>query len=245
LIALHSVSKELGRGSHRRLVLNNISWQIPPRSRIVVLGQRGAGKSSLLEIISGARYPTSGWVERRGSICSVERMALQGRGTSSATLRQLAIGLARLYHLKSDDFVRFVGSFADMEKMIDVPVRMLPKSARQRLKYALAYGIPFDFYLFDGSINGRVGKRGQFGRRCAAAFEMRCQRAGVILMTSSPKIAEEFDGTAAVLHRGSIFTFPTAGEALAFFKGLPPPADVTDLHSEDEGFDDVEEESWL
>jgi len=240
LIALHSVSKELGRGNLRKLVLNGISWEIPARTRVVILGQRGAGKSTLLQVISGARFPTSGWVERKGSICSISGL-MHARG-AALTSRQLALRLARLYHVNPDEIIRFVGQFAEMEEFVDMPVKMLPKSIRQRLNYALAYAIPFDFYLFDGAIGGR---KGEFGERCQTAFEMRSREAGVILTTSSPKLAEKFDGLAGILHHGRVHFFPTVDKALSVFKALPPPQPDTKVYSADDDASDEQDEGWL
>ena len=240
MIALHSVSKELGRGKLRKLVLKSISWEIPARSRVVILGQRGAGKSTLLQVISGARFPTSGWVERKGSICAISGL-MRARG-AALTPRQLALRLARLYHVNADEIIRFVGQFAEMEELVDMPVNMLPKSIRQRLNYALAYAIPFDFYLFDGAIGGR---KGEFGERCQTAFEMRSREAGVILTTSSPKLAERFDGLAGILHQGRVHFFPTVEQALSVFKSLPPPEADIKQYSADAAADDEQEEEWM
>lgn len=217
MIALHSVTKEVGRGKFRKLVLNRIDWHIASRTRVLILGQKGAGKSTLLQIIHGGRYPTSGWVERRGSICSVSTL-LQVKGPT--TPHQFATRLAQLYHVDKEALLRFIADFADFQDLMKAPIKTIPRPMLSRLSYALAYGIPFDFYLFDGNVGGG---RDRFGERCKAAFEMRCRDRGVILTTSIPKIAEGFDGAAAILHDGHLRFFPSVDEALAVYKSLPPP----------------------
>jgi capsular polysaccharide transport system ATP-binding protein len=234
------VSKELGRGRLRKLVLDQINWAIQARTRFVILGQRGAGKSTLLQVISGARFPTSGWVERKGSICSVGLSLSRVRGTMTA--RQQAMRLARLYHVNPDAIVRFVEEFAEMHAMLDTPLKMLPKSARPRFSYALAYAIPFDFYLFDGAIGGR---KGEFAKRCQSAFEARSRQASVILATSNPRQAERFDGMAGILHQGRLHLFPTVDQALSVFRALPPPEEEKREYSDDDDADDEEPEEWF
>lgn len=240
MIVLHSVSKELGRGNLRKLVLNDISWQIPARARVVILGQKGAGKSTLLQVIGGARYPTSGWVERKGAVCAIAGLT-RSRETA-LTSRQLASRLARLYRADADEVVRFVGYFAEMERVMDAPIKALPQNIRQRLNYALAYAIPFDFYLFDGAIGGR---KGAFSERCQKAFDLRCRQAGVILMTANTRFAERFDGTAGILHQGRIRLFPTVDQAVSVFKALPPPEPDARLYASEDETDDEREEEWL
>ncbi len=41
-------------------ILNNISFNVSPKSRVLIMGKSGSGKSSLLRLISGVIQPTSG-----------------------------------------------------------------------------------------------------------------------------------------------------------------------------------------
>jgi iron complex transport system ATP-binding protein len=57
---------------NRRLILDDISWQIRPGEHWVVLGANGSGKTTLLQILAGYLWPTSGDVtvlgERFGEV---------------------------------------------------------------------------------------------------------------------------------------------------------------------------------
>jgi iron complex transport system ATP-binding protein len=44
----------------RRLILDDISWEIRPGEHWVVLGANGSGKTTLLQILAGYLWPTSG-----------------------------------------------------------------------------------------------------------------------------------------------------------------------------------------
>lgn len=46
----------------RRLILDDISWDIRPGENWVVLGSNGSGKTTLLQILAGYLWPTSGEV---------------------------------------------------------------------------------------------------------------------------------------------------------------------------------------
>ena len=56
----------------RRLILDDISWEIKPGENWVVLGSNGSGKTTLLQILAGYLWPTSGEVtvlgERFGEV---------------------------------------------------------------------------------------------------------------------------------------------------------------------------------
>jgi iron complex transport system ATP-binding protein len=57
---------------NRRLILDDISWEIGPREHWVVLGANGSGKTTLLQILAGYLWPTSGEIivlgERFGEV---------------------------------------------------------------------------------------------------------------------------------------------------------------------------------
>jgi capsular polysaccharide transport system ATP-binding protein len=238
LIILHSVTKDIGKGTLRRRVLDEVSWEIPARSQFVILAQKGSGKTTLINIMNGSQFPTAGWVERRGSI-SPGHGLLRGQ-TSRLTPRQMAVRLARLYRMVADEVVEFVLRFASLEGAMDTPVAALPNQLRRYLGFALIYAIPFDFYLFDNDI-GPV--KGEFAARCRQAFDVRCKDAGVILLTSTLRAARQFQGAGGILHEGKLTLYETAAAAIAKFEQLPPPRlglSLQELASADE-----DEDEWL
>jgi capsular polysaccharide transport system ATP-binding protein len=220
VITLHSVSKEVGRGHLRKLVLDNVSWTIPPRTNIVVLGRRGSGKSTLLKVVGGFQIPTSGWVERRATVSAPGGYLRYARG--EITPRQLATRIAHLYRLKPGELVEFTTYFAGLDSLMNVPVTELPVKLRVLFSFALIYAVPVDFYLFDGAFGVRGGP---FAARCQQAFEARRKEAGVILVTHNVRLASQFEGAGAIIHRGKLILFETAAEAVSAFASVPHEAD--------------------
>lgn len=220
----------------RKLVLDEINWFVQPRRRYVILGHRGSGKTTLLNIIDGSRFPTKGWVERKGSI-SPGRGIIRA-GANTLTPRQIASRLARLYHQSAGEIIAFIEPFAEIAKVMDYPVGSLPNAIRLRLSYALTFAIPFDLYLFDGGIGPR---QDDFSVRCRHAFDLRCRDAGAIVVTSSPKIAGQFDGAGMVLHDGKLRLFGSIAEAIAVFNTLPRPKTTPGLVPERNDFSDDDE----
>ena len=206
---LHSVTKSLGRGRRKQLVLDRVDWKIDRKSRIVVLGQKGAGKSTLLDTLSGSSTPTEGWVERRAMVSP--RLPLTRFAQRFTTSRQLIEQHAHLYLTDPRDLLQFVEVFTSFGPAMDVPIRHLPKAARSSLQLALFYGIPFDFYLFDNKVSLGTGPIQQNVR---SAFDERSRSSSMILATSSVKIARTFGGAGAVLHRGQLMVYDTVEEAI-------------------------------
>lgn len=215
MLVLHSVTKELGRGKQKVVVLDNINLVIPRGIRLAILGQIGAGKSTFLKILSGSLLPTSGWVERRAIVSATEGLARHG--SALTTPRQLAHRLAPLYRADGDEISRFVEHFGELSEVMDKPVRLLARKMVGNLNLALYYALPCDFYLFDQSFMSRnFAVRRRFGE----LFRQRQKEAGTILATSSPSIALEFGGTGAILFQGKLTLFKTVDQAVSAFEQL-------------------------
>jgi len=60
MLRLESVSKSYGA----REVLKDLSWGVPPRARVGLVGRNGSGKTTLLRLIAGLEEPDKGKVER-------------------------------------------------------------------------------------------------------------------------------------------------------------------------------------
>lgn len=60
LIELDNVSYEVK--NREKYIVQDISFKIEPKSRILITGESGSGKSSLLRLISGIIEPTSGYI---------------------------------------------------------------------------------------------------------------------------------------------------------------------------------------
>jgi len=60
LIELDNVSYEVK--NREKFIIKDVSFKIEPRSRILITGESGSGKSSLLRLISGIIEPTAGYI---------------------------------------------------------------------------------------------------------------------------------------------------------------------------------------
>ncbi|MET0695140.1 MAG: ABC-F family ATP-binding cassette domain-containing protein [Propionibacteriaceae bacterium] len=61
---LVDVDLTVGEGEGRRVLLDDLSWSIGPGERIGLVGVNGAGKTSLLRLLTGEIKPTSGKVKQ-------------------------------------------------------------------------------------------------------------------------------------------------------------------------------------
>jgi ABC-type polysaccharide/polyol phosphate transport system ATPase subunit len=235
MITLNSVSKVIGKGEFRRSVLEDVSWQIEPRTDVVILGQRNSGASTLVEIIAGTTLPTSGWVDRRATVSmpgGLLRYALRD------TTRQLILRLSRVYRVDPDEVSRFVVEGLAAPEVLDVPPSSLPRQLKQQMNLLLTYAFPCDFYVFNNSPIGAGDAR--FEAFCKAALEQRSRQAGLIVRRISARAARSMDPDClgALVYRGRLTLYARLADAISVFENLPPEG------SDEPPRDDAEDEAY-
>lgn len=219
MIVLNAVSKEVGRGAFRRLVVDDVSWQIPRRAQIAIFGHRGAGVSQFLDILAGTSLPTTGWVERNG------KTSLPGgylRFGGFGTVRTLIDRLSVLYGADAREVCEFVEMAMQSHQVLDIPVRRFPSTLKKQLNLALIYAVPCEMYLFDGAVAG-VGDTA-FRTFCQTAFNLRRKEAGMVMSLNSSAAGMALDRSTvgAILYRGKLSVYEHLLDAMAVFDTLQP-----------------------
>ncbi len=139
----HSLKKVF----NRRVIFENISFSLQPRTTLLITGRNGSGKSTLVKMLSGVLTPTAGEV----------KALWDGRDTMS-NLHSM-IGLVSPYLQMYDEFsprenLQFVLAVRGMKSLtsriqplldrlqlkgrLDDPVRTFSSGMKQRVKYAFA-----------------------------------------------------------------------------------------------------------
>ena len=62
MIQIRNLSMRLSSGSRELLILNDITFEVPAKQFLAIMGPSGSGKSTLLGLIAGLDTPTSGAV---------------------------------------------------------------------------------------------------------------------------------------------------------------------------------------
>ena len=60
MIAVRNLVKTIRNGAHAVEIIRDISFDVPSRQFIAVMGPSGSGKSTLLGLIAGLDWPSSG-----------------------------------------------------------------------------------------------------------------------------------------------------------------------------------------
>ena len=212
MLSVEHVSKvyETRRGPYK--VFDDISFTLERGRNLGILGRNGAGKSTMIRLISGAERPTSGRI-RRGMRVSWP-LAFIGAFAGNLTGLDNLKFVCRVYNIDYKPLVPFVEDFTELGPFFREPVLHYSHGMMTRLAFALSMAIEFDCFLIDEAmIVGDV----RFHERCHyELFQKRKDRA-FILVSHDVNSIKTYCENAVVLHEGRLFAFPNVDAAYAFY----------------------------
>ncbi|QDC08082.1 ABC transporter ATP-binding protein [Oceanicola sp. D3] len=222
MIELRNLSKAYHVKGERKLVADNLSMTFPAQTAVAILGRNGAGKSSLLKMISGAMEPDRGEVKIHGTVSWPVGFA--GSFHGELTGLQNVRFLARVYGVDTGELVDFVEDFAELGGHFRMPVRTYSSGMRSRLAFGASMGIHFDTYLIDEIT--AVGDAA-FKAKSEMMIQARLKEAGAIFVSHALGQVERLCTEGAVLENGQMHYYTDVAEAIRHHQELmksPPPA---------------------
>jgi phospholipid/cholesterol/gamma-HCH transport system ATP-binding protein len=201
-------------------VLDNVSLSVAPQERLVIIGQSGAGKTTILRLILGILAPASGAVFFKGQqISRLDHRGLERMRTrigmvyqdaallSSFTVREnLALPLQELTEKTPAEIDRIVDEKLEMVEMSGEDKLMpfeLSGGMRKRVGLARALVMEPELILFDEPTQGLDPVIGSLIDELIIDLTQRTRATSIIvthLMDSAFHVATRM----AMLHRGKI-----------------------------------------
>ena len=212
MITIDDVSKSYPIRHGMVSVLSHANMQIGRGEKVGILGRNGAGKSTIIRLISGAEQPTSGKVRRDMTVSWP--LAFGGAFQSSLTGLDNLRFICRIYGTQAEDKIAFVQEFSELGRYLREPVRSYSSGMRARLAFAISMVVEFDCFLIDEIV--AVGDA-RFHEKChVELFEKRSDRA-MIIVSHDPGYIRAHCERAAVLWKGELHDFQSTDEAYAFY----------------------------
>jgi len=163
MLSVRNLSKIYPTPSGERALFRDLSFDLERSERLAIFGRNGQGKSTLIKILGGAIWPSSGRVD-----WSMESSwpigfggAFQGGLTGIDNIRFVS----RIYNKPFEEIAAYTEGFAELGEALLMPVKHYSTGMRARLAFGLSLAIEFDCYLIDEVI--AVGD---------ASFQQKCQR---------------------------------------------------------------------
>lgn len=130
--------------------LRNVSFQIESGDAVGLIGSNGAGKSTILKILSRVTSPSSGRFSARGRVGALIEVGAgfhpELTGRDNVFLNGAIMGMSRSE--VAEKFDRIV-AFAEVEKFIDTPIKYYSSGMQVRLGFAVAAHVDPEILLVD------------------------------------------------------------------------------------------------
>jgi len=130
--------------------LTDISFSVNQGDRLGIIGRNGAGKSTILKILSRIVEPTKGRITIEGRVASLLEVGTgfhpELTGRENIFLNGSILGMSKAeIKRKFDEIV----SFSEVEKFLDTPVKRYSSGMYVRLAFAVAAHLEPDILIVD------------------------------------------------------------------------------------------------
>lgn len=215
----NAISSLFQRSKHRQnedeifWALRNVSFTVESGEVMGIIGRNGAGKTTILKLLSNISMPTEGRVVTSGRISSLIELAAgfhpELTGRENIFLNGVILGLSRKeVHDRFDSIVEFSG----LEQFLDMPVKHYSSGMWARLGFAIAAHVDPDILLIDEVLS--VGDA-PFQYRCFTRMqELVSLKKTVVFVSHNLDAVQHFCHRLIWLDHGTIAMIGRPGEVL-------------------------------
>ena len=162
--------------------LKDVSFDVQPGESIGLIGKNGAGKSTMLKLISRITEPTTGRIEINGTVSSMLEVGTgfnkELTGRENIYLNGAILGMRRSEIDKKFDTIV---EFSEIDKFIDTPVKRYSSGMFVRLAFAVASHLEPDIMVVDEVL--AVGDS-RFQKKCLEQMAQSAQTGRTVIYVS-------------------------------------------------------------
>jgi ABC-type polysaccharide/polyol phosphate transport system ATPase subunit len=212
--------KTVGRGKkHTRVVraLNEINVDVHYGTVLGIIGSNGAGKSSLMRVISGIVPPTQGRIEVFGSVSTLLALGVgfnpSMTGRDNVYLGGLAAGMSRDEIDKNFDAI---ADFSELGEAIDAPMRTYSSGMYARLAFSVAAVVEPDILIIDEALSTGDAKFKE--KSLNRIKELRTSDRALILVSHALATIEDICNEVIWLNKGKLMMRGKPSEVIAAYR---------------------------
>jgi lipopolysaccharide transport system ATP-binding protein len=196
--------------------LNDINFTVEEGSVLGIIGRNGAGKSTVLKILSRVTAPTSGYIKVKGRIASLLEVGTgfhpELTGRENIYLNGAILGMKRVeIDRKFDEIV----DFSEVEQFIDTPVKRYSSGMYVRLAFAVAAHLEPEILVVDEVLavgdaefqRKSLGKMGDVARQGRTVLFVSHNMSSILRLTQE----------AIVLEKGRLVLRAASPEAVDYY----------------------------
>ena len=194
-----------------KVVLHDASLVVGTREKLGLLVAPGGGKSTIMRLLAGVDRPNGGRVVRdKGGVPLGYGGSLQPEMTGDENVRNVA----SLFGIDPYAYSAFCYEFSGIGEPYFHQLKVWTAMMRGKLAFAMTFGLPAATFLADSKLAG--GDR-PFAEKCMAALHQRLETAGLVFVTSAPRLTRDICDRHAVLVQGKLIECGTHEEAEELF----------------------------
>ncbi len=206
-----------GAATHRsHWALRDVSFELHRGQCIGVIGDNGAGKSSLLKLLAGTLQPSCGKIERVGRVTAILELGagfhpdFSGRDNLYFGGSLIGISPERMRELEPE-----IAAFAELGEAMERPVKTYSSGMTVRLAFALVTAVQPDVLIIDEAL--AVGDQ-HFQKKCIERI-MAFRNSGctILFCSHSPYHIRHLCDAALWLRGGQVAQFGDTEQVLAAY----------------------------
>lgn len=197
--------------------VNNLSFEVYRGESLALFGRNGAGKSTILKMVTGVVFPTEGEVIVNGKVSALLELGagfdVESTGRENIRFKCSLMGMSEEeIDAVEDDIV----AFADIGEYIDQPLRSYSSGMKARLGFAISVNAQPDILIVDEALS--VGDK-NFQQKCRKKVEeiMADENVTLLFVTHSLQTAKDFCKRGIVLEKGKKIFEGDIEEAAEFY----------------------------
>ena len=193
--------------------VDNVSFTVERGDSVALFGKNGAGKSTVLKMITGVTFPTTGDIKVNGRVSALLELTSgfdqEFSGRENIYLKGHILGLKDSEIKALEDTII---EFSELEDYIDQPVRTYSSGMKSRLGFAINVNIKPEILIVDEALS--VGDAA-FKNKCKEKINdiIKNDNVTLLFVTHQTAVAEEFCKRGIVMKDGKLLFDGEVAEA--------------------------------
>ena len=184
--------------------VDNVSFKIEQGESVALFGKNGAGKSTILKMITEVAFPTNGKIIINGRVSAL--LELTSGFDPEFTGRENIYLKGQILGVPNEEIKRLepiIIAFAELDDYIDQPVRTYSSGMKARLGFSINVNIEPEILIVDEALS--VGDE-EFRRKCIKKINELIEKDNITLLyvTHATKTAKDFCKRGMVMQTGNL-----------------------------------------
>ena len=199
--------------------VDDVSFEIREGESVAIFGVNGAGKSTILKMITGVAFPTEGWIDVNGRVSALLELTAgfdpQLTGRENLHLKCQLMGMR---DREINEAEQGIIDFAEIGEYIDQPTRTYSSGMLARLGFAINVNTEPEIFIVDEALSTGDSR---FKKKCLDRVRGIIDRDNVTLLfvTHSTETAVNFCDRGIVMKAGKIIYDGPVNDAAELYEG--------------------------